>query len=206
VRLISPERSARMFVERIPTVVLTWSAPPGLSLALQIARLATFETVLIMTPVEGGAQRYVFEPPGEGVYWWRLVDGSGAPLSEARKLTLIIDVPPIPLFPQAADAVYVPPGQGLTFIWSSVPAVSSYLLEVAATPAFAPLLFSRQTSSTQTRVPATWPEGVYHWRVRAAEMPYHTPPHSRVSSFTLYHAPPPATPELIDEEIRIDAP
>ncbi len=203
-RLTAPESGARLFFDRNPTVPLTWQAEAGQTLVLQLGRQATFETLLIVTRVDAVAGRYLFEAPGEGVYWWRLCDAQGAPQSDARHFMVLREAAPVPIYPQAGDAVYVPPGQAMTFLWSAVPAADHYHLEVATSRDFSPLLYQRECASTELRVDEPWPEGNYHWRVRASATPERHPPFSIPTSFSLLRAPPLGVPEPIDEEIRVD--
>ena len=104
-----------MFVDSVDFVELHWSSEVRDPTVLQVGREATFSTLLITGKLPPNTTTYTFEPPGEGIFWWRIVTATGEALSEARKFTLIRSVPPDPVFPQQGEAVYAPGQSGYHF-------------------------------------------------------------------------------------------
>lgn len=201
--LLAPDRNARFFFTGAPPPVnLAWRPPEVDGASLQVARDRSFAFVVATAPATAGG--HVFSVTQRGVFWWRLVDTTGEPLSEARRFTLMEDIPPLPLSPRGGELVWLTADRPIPFAWTALPGVPSYRLEVSASPTFAPPLFFLSAAGTSLRVSRELPEGTYYWRVRADDPGRSGAVHSRASAFRIIHKPVPEAPELLPPEIEVD--
>ncbi len=202
VALESPRRHERIrFRARLPTVALRWSGELPSGARVQIARDRGFGFIAVGAPARGHG--YAFDRAAPGVFWWRLVDAAGAPLSEARRFSLLEDVPPKPIGPKPDEVVWSTPIRPALFVWSEVKGVSRYQLELARDPSFARLAHTEHAERPQVWVSHPLPEGVYYWRVRADDSERTDAPYSKARAFRLIHKPLPAAPELMRPELEV---
>jgi hypothetical protein len=198
-----PSRNYRVFfVQSPPALQLRWTRLSAEALRLQVAKDRNFTRIVVDQPAPEGEATFL--PPSAGLFFWRLADLKGLARSEARKLAVIEDLPPLPIAPAAGELVFAPPGTPLPFAWSPLFGVSHYRLEVSPSPSFASLSFSEEAQA-----PGFWsrrmiPEGTYYWRVRAVEPARGSSPLSQTASFRLITKPLPDAPELLDPQLEIE--
>ncbi|MDQ3267062.1 MAG: hypothetical protein M3Y59_25985 [Myxococcota bacterium] len=174
-------------------LVFSWTPrAPGASLQLSADR--TFESPLPQTGADGRLSLGL----APGVYWWRVVDAEGRPLSERRGLTLLENVSPQTISP-ARDERY--PESTVELRWSEVEGAAGYQLEVAAEPGFARVLFQWEATGARHRWVGA-PEGDFWWRVRAT-IADHRGQWSPPSPFRILLQPLPAAPVLSEPEIEL---
>jgi hypothetical protein len=203
VQLTAPKPGWRRFFRGAPPPVeLSWAgASEGYRLQLARDRLFTF----VSTDVEGAGGQATFTPSQSGIYWWRVVDARGESQSEARKLTLLEDVPPELALPQANATVQGTAQVPVLFSWGQVRGVGRYTLEVSASPLFDTVAFQDTLEGTQVRARLTLDEGTWYWRVRAAESDRGDSGASASRAFRLIHKPIIEAPELLAPQIEVGA-
>ncbi len=167
-------------------------SPQGASLQLSADR--AFGSPL----PETGADGLIASGLAPGLYWWRVVDAQGRPLSERRGLTLLEDAAPQVISP-ARDERY--PESTVELRWSEVEGAAGYQLEVAADPGFAQPLFQWEAPLSRHRWTQA-PEGAFWWRVRA-KIAGQWGQWSPASPFRILLQPLPAAPVLSEPEIEI---
>ena len=199
--LRAPERNARLPFHGTPeAVTISWRPDDASSARLQVARDRTFGFVVLqINALEGQAR---LEHPDPGVYWWRLVDPQGRALSEARRFTLVEDLPPRPLIPKGAQVVLSTEQSPIQFAWTQVRGASGYRLEVAADEGFTTVAHSAPSGRPGLSSHLPLPEGTYYWRVRAEDSSRAGSP-SRALPFRLIHKALPEAPELLSPEIEV---
>jgi hypothetical protein len=203
--LESPARNQRLFFREAQPGPLSFQwkgAREGLS--LQLARDRLFGFVTTQTPVSGNG--HTVAQPGPGLHWWRLVDERGVPVSEARRFTLIADVPPEPVAPRANSVLWATESRAGAFRWTEIPNVRHYRVEIASTRDFAHLSLHLDAEGSPLWVRPQLAEGYYWWRVRADEPERGESAFSEPVPFRLIHRPIPEAPELIDSEVEVDGP
>lgn len=192
----------RFFRGAPPSVELAWSgAAEGARLQVARDRLFTF----VATDVDGASGQATFTPSQAGIFWWRVVSARGEGQSEARKLTLLEDVPPQLSLPGANATVQGTAQVPVLFSWGQVRGVSRYTLEVAASPGFEAVVFTETLEGTQVRARLTLDEGTWYWRVRAAEADRGDSGASASRAFRLIHKPIIEAPELLAPQIEVGA-
>lgn len=201
VTLRSPEAQHReLFRGRPPALALEWSGAPK-GARVQLARDRLFAFVSRDVPVTG--DRFELTTPGAGVTWWRLVDAQGAPVSEARRFSMVEDLAPANRLPRPGEVVLAPAGTRVEYAWTPLPGVSRYLLEVSASQGFEPVAVSEVVSGTQVKLVSALPEGSWYWRVRAADDALGEALASEASRFRVIHKAIPDAPELLNPEIEV---
>ncbi|MHB8873645.1 MAG: FecR domain-containing protein [Myxococcaceae bacterium] len=202
VQLQLPRRNERLFFRGTPgPVTLSWSGALSATSRLQIARDRGFGFVVVSEPAAGGELRY--SPPAPGIYWWRVVD-AGVAVSEARRLSVIEDLPPVALTPRQREVVWVTAGRPLPFAWTEVVGAATYRLELSADPQFQTLAYSALAEQPRLVVERELPEATYHWRVRVDDAERGASGFSRPLAFRLIHKALPSAPELMDPEIEVE--
>lgn len=198
VRLLEPERNERIFFSgEVPTLALRWEDASGLE--VQIAADRMFTRLVASAPA--GEGRYELALPGPGLYWWRLVDPAGEERSEARRLSLIEDLPPQIVYPRPGERVQ----EGAVALAWSAAGGARFELQIARDPRFERLAHVKQVAGTQVLwSTAGEDEGVLHWRIRALADGRSDAPFSEPSEFTLVRRPPPDAPVLIDPQIEVE--
>lgn len=201
VTLVAPEAQHRVLFRDVPPpITLEWKdAPKGAR--LQVAKDRLFAFLSKEVPAAGGS--LVLTAPTPGVTWWRLVDGSGTALSEARRFSLVEDLAPAPRLPRPGEVLLAPPGTKLEFAWTPLPGVSRYRLEVSASQSFEPVAVDEAVSGSQVKLPSALPEGIWFWRVRAADDAMGETLPSETSRFRVIHKGIPEAPELLNPEIEV---
>ncbi len=200
VALAEPVRNQRRFFRaQPPPITLRWQPTPDGR--VQIARDRGFAFVLEEHGAADGS--FVFSG-GAGVFWWRVVDDAGQPLSEARRFTVLEDVPPALLLPREGDVVLSDEKQLAVFAWVGVRGVSRYKLEVSAAATFAGLAFEREVEGGQLRTPLALDEGRWFWRVRTIDEERGESGPSQPRAFRLIHRALPEAPELMNPEIEVE--
>ncbi|MBS1154075.1 MAG: sigma factor regulatory protein FecR [Myxococcaceae bacterium] len=202
VTLVEPARNQRRFFrDQAPAVTFRWQPAPE-EARLQIARDRGFAFVL--EERSGAEGTFVLGKGGAGVFWWRLVDEEGEPVSEARRFTVLEDVPPTLLSPREGEVMLSDEKNLTVFSWVGVRGVSRYKLELSDAPNFATLAWEREVEGSQLRTPLTLAEGRWFWRVRTiAEERGESGP-SAPRAFRLIHRALPQAPELLNPEIEVE--
>ena len=141
-QLLTPLALARLPFQKEPgAVTLTWAGhAPGAS-RVQVARDRLFAFVDAEFSAEGGS--LVLTKPSKGVTWWRIVDGTGRSVSEARRFTCIEDVAPVGMYPRSGEVLLAPLGALVGFAWAPLPGISRYQLEISSSQGFEPLTVSQ---------------------------------------------------------------
>jgi hypothetical protein len=201
VTLLAPEAQHRvLFRGTPPPITLTWKdAPKGAR--LQVAKDRLFAFLSREAPAEAGS--LVLSSPTPGVTWWRLVDATGTALSEARRFSLVEDLAPAARLPRPGEVVLAPPGSKLEFAWTPLPGISRYRLEVSASQGFEPRSIDETVAGSQVKLTSTLPEGIWFWRVRAADDAVGETLPSETSRFRVIHKGIPDAPELLNPEIEV---
>ncbi len=202
VRLVSPAADyTQHFVHTPKPVELTVAGdvPDGAEVVVALGR--DFGRVVHRA---SAAAAVVFTPNKPGSYWWRAVDASGAAVSEARRVSVVEDVPPVPVRPLEGRLVQAPQGTAVEFSWAPVAGARAYELEFSGSRRFESVAFSAQARSSTARLPVSLDEGEWHWRVRAGEGTPGLRPWSRVASFRLIHRAVPDAPELLAPEVEVE--
>ena len=203
VKLEVPARNHHLYYRGAPTPLdLTWTGEVPDGALLQVARDRGFGFVVHFVQVNSRDER--FTPAGPGIYWWRIADESGNALSEARRFTVIEDVPPVALSPRPRELVWQVEAHPLSFAWSEVAGAGSYRLEVAADAQFQPVLAFATVDQTRATLEHRFEEGTYYWRVRVDDPEHGEATFSRPSLFRLIHKALPSAPELMNPEIEVE--
>ncbi|HEX9052682.1 MAG TPA: hypothetical protein VF841_19295 [Anaeromyxobacter sp.] len=203
VRLAAPAPSQRVyFAGRTAPVELRWDGAAAREDAVEVARDPGFADAIATLP--GASGTAVFLPPSAGTYYWRAVDSRRAARSETRTIVVVEDLPPVPVSPADGEIVVGPPGRAVPFWWTEVDGVSTYLVEISASPAFDDVALSVTVDRPGAWIEPHLPEGTYHWRVRAADPERGRSPPSRRSSFRLVDTAVPEAPELLDPTVQVE--
>jgi hypothetical protein len=201
VTLVAPEAQHRqLFHGAPPAIALEWKGAPK-GARVQVAKDRLFAFVSRDVAVTG--ERLELTTPGAGVTWWRLVDAQGAPISEARRFSMVEDLAPANRLPRPGEVVLAPPQTRVEYAWTPLPGVSRYLLEVSASQGFEPVAVSEVVSGTQVKLVSTLAEGSWYWRVRAADDALGEALPSEASRFRVIHKAIPDAPELLNPEIEV---
>lgn len=202
VQLTSPDAQARLPFRGQPApVTLSWSGAAPEGSRVQVARDRLFAFVDAEFPATGGAVR--LEAPSKGVTWWRVVAPDGRPISEARRFTYAEDVAPVAMFPRAGEVLLAPPGTTVAFVWTPLPGISRYRLEISPSQGFEPITVSEPVSGGSARVPLTLNEATWFWRVRADDDGAGQGMPSEPMRFRVIHKGIPDAPELLNPEIEV---
>ena len=202
VQLLEPARNHRKFFrDRAPPTTFRWQAAPPDS-RVQVARDRGFAFVLEERSGSDGA--FELTRGGAGVFWWRVVDERGVPLSESRRLTVLEDVPPTLLSPLNGEVVLSDEKHPALFAWVGVRGVSRYKLELAQTAAFSSIAFEREVEGAQLRTLLLLAEGAWFWRVRTIDEERGESGPSIARPFRLIHRALPDAPELLNPEIEVE--
>jgi len=201
VTLASPEAHHReLFRGTRPSITLSWQGSVK-GARVQVAKDRLFAFLARDVAVSGSELK--LESVSAGVTWWRLVDGSGVPVSEARRFSLVEDLAPALRLPRPGEVVLAPPGTRVEFAWTPLPGVSRYLVEVSASQGFEPVAVSEVVSGTQVKLPVSLAEGNWHWRVRAADDAMGEALPSEAARFRVIHKAILDAPELLNPEIEV---
>lgn len=199
VKLRSPEPQARLpFRATPPPVTLVWEGEVA-GARVQVARDRLFAFTDVELPATGG--RVEVLEPAPGVSWWRLVDADGRAVSEARRFAFAEDKAPVAMFPRNGEVVLAPPGTSGSFSWTPLPGVTRYRVEFSPSRGFEPVVATHVVADTSARLPLSFNEGEYFWRVRADEGGGGAP--SAPLKFRVIHKGIPAAPELLNPEIEV---
>lgn len=202
VTLVEPARNKRSFFRgRAPPVTFRWSGAPA-DARVQLARDRGFAFVLEEHAAAAGT--FQFTRGGAGVFWWRVLDEEGNPVSEARRLTVLEDVPPVLLSPRDGEVMLSDEKTLAVFSWVGVSGVSRYKLEVAPSPAFTEIAWEREVEGAQLRTPLPINEGRWYWRVRTVDEERGASGPSSPRPFRLIHRALPEAPELLNPEIEVE--
>lgn len=149
----------------------TWTRPTGastyqiqVSTATSFATMITDDSSLVNTSYSGVVLN------GSTDYYWRVRArnsfGNG-PWSELGGFTTAVTIPPIPkLITPASFATQVNPPVNLT--WETVPAASSYQVQLSLAPDFATLLLQDSTLASASKMTGILKsETSFYWRVLA---------------------------------------
>jgi hypothetical protein len=201
VQLLAPEAQARLpFRGETAAVTLTWSGVVPDGAHVQIARDRLFAFVDLEPLAHQGS--HVLKQPSKGVTWWRLVDGEGRPLSEARRFTCVEDVAPVGMFPRSGEVLLAPPGTSVAFAWAPLPGISRYRLEISPSQGFEPVTVSEVANGASARVSLNLNEAMWFWRVRVDDESGLGAP-SEAMRFRVIHKGIPEAPELLNPEIEV---
>lgn len=201
-QLTSPDAQARLPFRGAPApVTLQWlgTAPEGAR--VQVARDRLYAFVDAEYPATGGAVK--LEEPSKGVTWWRIVDVEGRPISEARRFTCAEDVAPVAMFPRNGEVLLAPPGTQVSFVWTPLPGLSRYRLEISPSQGFEPLTVAQDVNGGNVRLPLSLNEATWFWRVRAADDSSGLGAPSEPMKFRVIHKGIPDAPELLTPEIEV---
>lgn len=203
VELVTPARSHRVYVQEFPApVALRWDGEAAGAFSLEVSRERSFARRVATAPGAAGFFEVSVDAPGP--WYWRIVDGSGAPASEVRKFMAVADRPPRPFSPAPGEIVLAPQGVQVPFWWTAVAGAAGYRVEVASDSAFQRIAHSEPASGPGLWARLELPEGIYFWRVRAERprQPEHLSPPSATVSFRLIRRPVLDAPELFDATIE----
>lgn len=202
VKLSAPERGKRLFFRGgPPPVTLQWSGALPEGAVVEIARDRGFAFVLQQQAA--AEKELTFTATEPGVYWWRVVDAAQAPLSEARRFSLLEDVPPAPISPRPGEVVLAPDGKGLKLRWAEVRGVVQYRVEISGAPDFSTIDLTRTVAGPQLVVSEPLAEAGWFWRVRAADEDRGDSAPSEPVGFRLIHKGILDAPELLAPEIEV---
>ncbi|MEW6430660.1 MAG: FecR domain-containing protein [Myxococcota bacterium] len=202
VTLTAPEAHLRRFFHGVPAALeLTWRGAVPDGARVQVARDRLFAFVEHDAPAAEG--RWVLEAPRPGVSWWRVVDDAGRPVSEARRFSLVEDVAPATMFPREGEVVLAPKGSQVAFSWTSLPGVTSFLVELSPSREFEPITVSEAAKGNTARLTLSLEEGTWYWRVRASREGGEPGAPSEPSRFRLIHKGIPEAPELLTPQIEV---
>ena len=202
-QLEEPARNHRqLFVGEPPRVAFRWQATPSAGARVQLARDRGFAFVL--EEHEASEATFTSQRAEAGVFWWRVVDDAGRPISESRRFTVLEDVPPVLLSPREGEVVMSDEKTPAVFSWAQVRGVSHYRLELSATSDFSAVALAIPVDGAQLRTPLTLAEGRWYWRVRSAdEARLETAP-AAMRTLRLIHKPLPEAPVLLNPEIEVE--
>lgn len=198
--LAPPPAHRQLFRGQTPKMVLQWGEVPQ-GARLQTARDRLFAFVTLDLPARGGSQ--TLGQPSPGVTWWRVVDANGQPVSESRRFSFVEDVAPAPRLPRPGQVVLAPRHSALEFAWTPLPGVNHYRLEVSATASFESNALDQTVAGTQAKVPSPLTEGIWYWRVRAADDAREDVVACEPVRFRVIEKPIPDAPELFTPEIEV---
>ncbi|PZR09566.1 MAG: hypothetical protein DI536_21745 [Archangium gephyra] len=200
VTLDSPEAQAVLPFRATPAPIsLTWQGAVE-GARIQVARDRLFAFVDVDRAVQ--TNEFTIKEPARGVSWWRVVDRSGRPVSEARRFTCVEDVAPVAMFPRNGEVLLAPPGTNVAFAWTPLPGISKYRLEISPSQGFEPVSASFQVNGASTRQPLFLNEATWFWRVRADEESG-AGASSVPLRFRVIHKGIPDAPELLNPEIEV---
>lgn len=201
VQLAAPEMGFRRFFHGTPPPLeLTWTGAAAGD-RIQVARDKGFAFVLDEASAAEGS--LPFGRAEAGVFWWRVVDEQGSPRSEARRFSLLEDVPPVQLTPAEGEVALSTESAPMVFRWTQVRGITRYRVELSREAAFPGTDFSQVVDAVQLRVHVPLDEGTWYWRVRAAETGHEDAPPSAPHGFRLVHKPLLQAPELLAPEIEV---
>jgi hypothetical protein len=202
VKLGFPERGKRLFFRGgPPPVALDWAGELPEGALVEVARDRGFAFVLQQRPAAGRALTFAANEPG--VYWWRVVDAAQSPLSEARRFSLLEDVPPAPISPRPGEVVMATDGQGMKILWAEVRGVTRYRLEISGSPDFSRVEVERTVSAAHYVLDQPLAEATWYYRVRAADEDRGDSGPSETVAFRLIHRRILEAPELLAPEIEV---
>jgi hypothetical protein len=202
VSLGSPARGERKFYRGgPPPMAMEWAGAISDGAMIEVARDRGFAFVLSQKPA--AARKLTFAATEPGVYWWRVVDAAHAPLSEARRFSLLEDVPPAPIRPRPGEVVLAPNGRGAKFAWAEVRGVTRYRLELSDSPDFSKIEVQRTVNGPTVELDHPLAEAGWYWRVRAADEDRGDSGPSEPVSFRLIHKQILDAPELLAPEIEV---
>jgi hypothetical protein len=152
------------------TADFSWSSADwASSYRLQVDDSASFITPEIDTMVQ--ATSYTPESPlAAGAQHWRLqaVNACGASDWSSGWAFMVWPSPVAPVLRSPAGGGRSC-GGSLAFVWSPVPDVIAYRIQIARDAGFTPPVDEAETAGTRYDPGASLPPGTYHWRVRAAD-------------------------------------
>lgn len=201
VTLGTPDAQARLPFRGEPApVTLTWTGAVPEGAKVQVARDRLFAFVEFELSAAG--TETLVKQPSKGVNWWRLIDGDGRPLSEARRFTCSEDVAPVAMFPRNGDVLLAPPGTEISFVWAPLPGITRYRLEISPSQGFEPTTVSEVATGASVRIKPSLNESMWFWRVRAEDETGLGAP-SEPLRFRVIHKGIPEAPELLNPEIEV---
>jgi hypothetical protein len=201
VRLTLPDAQAWFPFRGQPApVTLSWEGEVPTGARVQVAKDRLFAFVELERPATGSS--LTLAAPGRGVTWWRLVDASGAPVSEARRFTCTEDVAPVAMFPRDGEVLLAPPGTEVSFAWTPLPGVTRYRLELSPSQGFEPITRAESLQGATARLKLDLNEGGWFWRVRVEDDSGPGLP-SEPRRFRVIHKGIPEAPELFNPEIEV---
>ncbi len=201
VQLEQPEAQARIPFRGNPlAVTLTWSGHAPEGARVQIARDRLYAFVDAELPASGVS--LVLKTPAKGVTWWRVVDGEGRPISEARRFTHVEDVAPVAMYPRSGEVLLAPPGTPVAFAWAPLRGISRYRLEISPSQGFEPVTVSEAANGATARLSLSLNEAMWFWRVRVDDESGLGAP-SEPMRFRVIHKGIPEAPELLNPEIEV---
>ena len=201
VQLQLPEAQARLpFRGNPPAITLTWSGDAPEGARVQIARDRLYAFVDAELPARG--RSLVLKAPAKGVTWWRVVDGEGLAISEARRFTHVEDVAPVAMYPRSGEVLLAPPGTMVAFAWAPLRGISRYRLEISPSQGFEPVTVSEVATGATARISISLNEAMWFWRVRVDDESGLGAP-SEAMRFRVIHKSIPEAPELLKPEIEV---
>jgi hypothetical protein len=201
VLLGAPEAQARLpFRGTPPPVTLSWSGTVPAGARVQVARDRLF--AFVEQELAATETSVVLPAPASGITWWRVVDASGRPVSEARRFTCSEDVSPVAMFPRNGEVLLAPPGTEVAFAWTPLPGITRYRLELSSNQGFEPVARAEVVSGATARLRLDLNEGAWFWRVRVDDEGGAGVP-SEGRRFRVIHKGIPDAPELLTPEIEV---
>ncbi|MBI3181262.1 MAG: FecR domain-containing protein [Myxococcales bacterium] len=204
VELVAPARNGRVYFRGSPPpLALGWvHRDVAEGATLQVARDRGFGFIVHSAPASSGT--HLFTQVSPGIFWWRLVDEDGQPISEARRFTILEDLPPTPLSPAKEEIVWATPEHPVLFAWTKVEGSAGYRVEVSSSDDFEQTVLSELANQPQLLLEEPLPEGHYLWRVRVEDKLRGESSFSKALGFRLIHKALPAAPELLNPEIELE--
>ena len=202
-QLAEPARNHRQFFHGAPPqIAFRWEGAASTGARVQLARDRGF--AFVIEEHDAAELTFTTRKPEVGVFWWRVVDDGGRPISESRRFTVLEDVPPALLSPREGEVVLTDEKTLGVFSWAQVRGVSHYALEISLTSDFSALAFSAQADGSQLRTPLTLGEGRWFWRVRSVDDGRLESGAAAARTFRLIHKPLPEAPVLLNPEIEVE--
>jgi hypothetical protein len=99
--------------------------------------------------------------------------------------------------------VLAPKGSQVAFSWTSLPGVTSFLVELSPSREFEPITVSEAAKGNTARLTLSLEEGTWYWRVRASREGGEPGAPSEPSRFRLIHKGIPEAPELLTPQIEV---